>query len=71
MNKCVCCEFETTNWETYMIHIGRKHENLFRNGPRKAQKYKEVVFRVTHENALDKNVTTKDPVCFEVIDLDH
>ncbi len=36
-----------------------------------AQKYKEVVFRVTHENALDKNVTTKDSVCFEVIDLDH
>jgi hypothetical protein len=35
------------------------------------QKYKQIVFKVTHENALDKNVTTKDPACIEVIDLDH
>jgi hypothetical protein len=72
INKCFCCEFETTNWETYLIHIGRKHKKIYSVMEREmAQKYKEVVFRVTHENALDKNVTTKDTVCFEVIDLDH
>jgi hypothetical protein len=69
INKCFCCEFETTNWETYLIHIGRKHKKIYSVMEREmAQKYKEVVFKVTHENALNKNVTSKDPVCFEVID---
>ncbi len=36
-----------------------------------AQKYKELVFKVTHENALDKNVSIKEPNHIEVIDLDH
>ncbi len=36
-----------------------------------AQKYKEVVFRVTHENASVKNVSTKEPNHIEVIDLDN
>ena len=36
-----------------------------------AQKYKEVVFRVTHENALDKNASTKEPNHIAVIDLDN
>ncbi len=36
-----------------------------------AQRYKEVVFKVTNENASVKIASTKEPAQIEVIDLDH